>query len=408
MSETTQTQILKFPKRKRTSGTTLVPNAVLENQALFTHAELALILVLFRRNKGEATPISDRNWMSWTGLKARAKEYAVTGLKDKGLRIDGHGDTRLYSFDSKDFGSFLQTAKPPEFEKPRTKGRAVTAPPGTKIHEDCQQKGCLRLCEECDITPADRNLLMQPVAQNAAVAVNGFMQPVAQNPAADGTRKTAHGTSQRRSNSMQPVAQNRFAYPLTLDAIACMFATCDTEFVRLLVERVRARIDRVPTDDELVLAVRAARKKGQESEGLFLSTVPAVMRRIIAQGPTGASTKRSHPDFKGVVGELKKLKAKDPRFAEAVDVAIESIDTIPVGLSPAQLSDRCDRIAAPLQRLVRAFAPEHPQFANWRNSVERAADSMQLTGASRSDHIDTHLLIHGQDELGVPSIWPTF
>ncbi|MGA9041655.1 MAG: hypothetical protein WB421_14075, partial [Terriglobales bacterium] len=284
----------------------------------------------------------------------------------------------------------------------------VTANPGTKIHEDCQNNGCLRLCDECEITPADANRLMQPVAQNGALAANGFMQPVAQNAAAAGTRKTVQGSSQRRANFMQPVAQKGFGYPLTLEEIASIFPTADADFVQLLVERVKGRIQRAPTDGELLAAVRASRKKSQESEGLFLKTVPIVIRRMIAERHVSESSKRPQPSFAGVVQGLTKLKASDDRFAQAVDRAIADIDTIPAGLSPAQLSERCDRIAAPLQRLVRAFAPEHPQYTNWLNTVERGADSLRLTGASRSDHIDTHLLIYGQEELGVPSIWPSF
>jgi hypothetical protein len=91
-----------------------VPNSILENQALFTSAELAFLLVLFRRNGGDSCVISNRNWVTWTGLKHRAKKYAVAGLRQKGLQVDGRGDTAAYSFSSRQYGAFLTTARPPD------------------------------------------------------------------------------------------------------------------------------------------------------------------------------------------------------------------------------------------------------------------------------------------------------
>ncbi len=107
--------------RKNTRGDFVVPNSLVENLALLTHAETAFMLIVLRRGgRAEGCVISDRNWQAWTGLKARAKEYAIKGLKEKGLRVLGRGDKAVYSVALSQWHNFVLRATPPEVEKPRT------------------------------------------------------------------------------------------------------------------------------------------------------------------------------------------------------------------------------------------------------------------------------------------------
>ena len=51
--------------------------------------------------------VPDETWQRWTGLSPRAKEYAIAGLKEKGLDIDGRGDTMKLRFERSAWQKFV-------------------------------------------------------------------------------------------------------------------------------------------------------------------------------------------------------------------------------------------------------------------------------------------------------------
>ena len=126
-----------------------------------TPAERCLVLIVCRR--GENT-VSDKHWEEWTGLKPTIKDNAIRGLKEKGLVVRGRGDRAKFYFERDKWDAWVRTR--PRHERARTVGRSksVTAKTGMQIHQECQSRGCARLCEPQVIPfPATQN--ERPVVQ---------------------------------------------------------------------------------------------------------------------------------------------------------------------------------------------------------------------------------------------------
>jgi hypothetical protein len=245
---------------KVTAGYAVIPNSLIENQVNLTRAELALALIVLRRG-GASDPItvSDRNWESWTGLSARNKEYAITGLKAKGLEVDGRGDKARFRWQRNTWEHYVRHA---ERSKPRTAGRAVQsvpAAPGARVHPACRDTGCAMLnCAPAATRENSGNAL-------SLVPATSIAQPVAQVVAA--------------------------AWVQTLEAVRSFFPLVNVAFLVRLVAMVRALFLDVD-DTELAKAVHYAytQKIGfQKSEGLFLFTVPeaiAALRKLPPKAET--------------------------------------------------------------------------------------------------------------------------
>ncbi len=244
------------PARRPTRGYFSCPNSLAENQALPTPAERALALIVFRRDPG--SPISDEHWTRWTGLEPRSKQYAIAGLRKKGLEVQGEGDKAKYTFHRHHWDSFVRTAE--REEKPRTTGRAVAAAPGAKVHPECRAHGCSRL--HVLAAPVDSIIsgdLAQPVARSASPnePVEAHRVP----PSSGG--KDSHSNEERARANLGAL---RSAFPIA----------AVVSFVLLLLAAIRRRSPGLPqpTDDELAAAVEYAwslRKRTQRSEALFFN-----------------------------------------------------------------------------------------------------------------------------------------
>lgn len=248
---------------KVTAGYAVIPNSLIENQVNLTRAELALALIVLRRG-GASDPItvSDRNWESWTGLSPRNKEYAISGLKAKGLEVKGRGDQARFTWARNTWEHYV---KHTERSKPRTAGRAVQSVPakaGARVHPSCRDTGCAMLsCNPPAPGPAGLSL----------VPATAIAQPVAQVVAA--------------------------AWSQTLEAVRQFFPLVGVAFLVRLVAMVRALFLDIQ-DQELAAAVKYAyfqKSSFQKSEGLFLFTVPeaiAALRKLPPKAETPPAQER--------------------------------------------------------------------------------------------------------------------
>jgi hypothetical protein len=245
---------------KITAGYAVIPNSIIENQVNLTRAELALALIVLRRG-GASDPItvSDRNWESWTGLSPRNKEYAISGLKAKGLEVDGRGEQARFRWARSTWEHYVRHT---ERTKPRTAGRAVQSVPakaGARVHPSCRDTGCAML--NCTQPNSSEN----QAKGLSLVPATAIAQPVAQVVTA--------------------------AWSQTLEAIRHFFPLVGVAFLVRLVAMVRALFLDIQ-DQELAAAVKYAyvQKAGfQKYEGLFLFTVPeaiAALRKLPPKAET--------------------------------------------------------------------------------------------------------------------------
>lgn len=237
-----------IPERRATLGYFKVPNSVAENLSLLTPAEKDLVIIVLRR--GDNT-ISDQHWKEWTGKDPRMKSHAVQGLKEKGLCVRGRGDRAKYYFEPDRWATWVRTR--PRSDRARTLGRSksVTAPTGMQIHQECRERGCQRMCEGA----VSNQVIPFPATQN--------VKPVSQTPS--------------------PPPKN---FPLALEAIQSYFPHVQAEFVeKLRVAIIQCGIKQY-TDAQIATAIHAARKdrRSQQTEGLFLHTVPERLAAVISTG----------------------------------------------------------------------------------------------------------------------------
>jgi hypothetical protein len=240
-----------FPERSATRGYFQVPNSLAENQALLTPAEKAIFLIACRIGAGRT--ISDEHWTKWTGLEPRIKRFAIKGCQEKGLRVSGRGDGAKFFFDRDAWDSWVK--RQPRHHRARTIGRkeSVTPKAGQQIHPECRERGCQKLCEP----------------QNGVIAI---------------TSSPASPNWQPVANSSPPKIPPETS--LTLAAIQKRYPHADAAFERKLRSAVEQRVKVQYSDAELAQAVQVAHKRNQESEGLFLHTVPARLAHIVAQRDT--------------------------------------------------------------------------------------------------------------------------
>jgi hypothetical protein len=239
-----QPQQISTFKRRLTGGYFKTPNYILENADALTSAEYLFLSIIFRRGPG--CTVSDKTWQDWTGLSSRMKDHAIMGLKKKGLQTKGEGKAATYNLDERRYQGWVSshTAR----EKARTAGRSksVTAKAGMQVHPECQERGCSKLCE-AKIIPFPE----KPVSQNSP---------------------QVEETTEKQFPKSPPHPPPK-TFPLTLAAIQTYFPHADEAFVRKLCTAVGEK--KHFTDAQLAQVVHAAKKRNQESEGLFLLTVPA-------------------------------------------------------------------------------------------------------------------------------------
>jgi hypothetical protein len=252
---------------KPTAGFIQVPSSFVENQAAFIPAERALALILFRRmtddngktNLNGTATLSDRTWQKWTGLQPRMKELATKGLIEKGLQLDGRGDTAKFSWDWVKFKQALITPQQSNYD-PKRKERDLAAA-AKKVHPDCAT-GCAKL-RELQAKNGGSNqptpLLVMPVAQ-----------PVAQGP---------------KPGSL---AEKEITWGLTLAAMRSQFASTGVDLLMRLLAVLWA-IATLKNVSDYVLS-EAVKEAYADSRGrwnspiLLLKTVPDVLKGWKAKG----------------------------------------------------------------------------------------------------------------------------
>lgn len=209
-------------------------------------AELRLILIAMSR---PGMPISDEVWEEWTGLDKRMKQMAIKGAMSKGLVVEwtgiGKKKKATFSFDSRQWESYY-VARPRD-ERGRTAGRSksVTPKPGQQIHQECRDRGCARMCDS-QVIPFPATNVAKPVSRT------------------------------------EPPKN----FPLTLEAIQSYFPHVQAEFVEKLRVAIIQRGVKQYTDAQIATAIHAARKdrRSQQTEGLFLHTVPERLAAVISTG----------------------------------------------------------------------------------------------------------------------------
>lgn len=288
------------PNRKVTNGWTAVPNSFIENQAAMIPAERALALAIFRRTSKvlpngrlsfDNAPISDRTWESWTGLAPRQREYAIKGLRERGLLLDGRGDSAKFSWDLSCWNESLKRIQVLESPNPKPKERAVQ--PGAKIHEECHTNGCamLRQCQGAQDGPKSISpMLVMPVAQCTA--------QIEKQPA------PKHSQNDTEKN-----------WPKTLTVMRNQSLTLGVSLLIRLLAIIQAMFGKV-ADDVLSHAVAVAFKDRGDAilskHALLLRIVPEVLAGMKQRGVKLAIKIEQSPP-----GEL---KPSDQEIAQARDI----------------------------------------------------------------------------------------
>jgi len=289
--------------RKANKGYFTVPNSVAENLSLFTRAELALVISIFRRDPKTPT-ISLETWQRWTGLKPRMRDYAAKGLAKKGLVIEGRGDSARFYFHRERWDAFVKSAPPQLRAKTegRPKTKAVKAKDGQMVHPDCRDRGCALMNQvQADENAADMRcgislIASAPNSQPVADSSQLNSQPANQ-PAIPSPLKVIH--PQKRSSGAfatpnpQPVADSPAddvtrTWQKTMAELVRIFPWVQAVFLVNLVAAVRSAGHTGVHDEELARAVQLAyarKQKKQRSEGLFLLTVPESLAAIRSEAP---------------------------------------------------------------------------------------------------------------------------
>jgi hypothetical protein len=242
---------------------------------LLTHAELQLALIVRRRTEQvEVATVSTRMWEDWTGQSERTRDNAIRGLREKQLlEVDGRGDDARFSVDLRGWSHYVRHAPA---TKGRTAGRAESKPELVRkpMHEDCQERGCAVSNGRAVMQNAVHQIATAPpqVVSSEHQAAEVVTAPPVPSPA-------SHSGGGDRQVTQEQGAAGWFQ---TLAALRAAFATIGIRFLFSLLSVVLASFPDV-TDSELATAVGfawRAKKRYQEGEGLFLSTVPDALRAM--------------------------------------------------------------------------------------------------------------------------------
>lgn len=274
-----------FSSRAVTNGYFKVPNSFAENQAALIPAERALALIFFRRagDFNGSTTVSDRVWQSWTGLAPRQKEYALAGLKHKGMKVDGRGDLAKLTWSFGDWQSYLR-AVPSKVEKFDPK-RVERDQKAAEMHEECAEHGCAMLRNgNCpDVKESKTALFLPTITHQGAQTVEKAVEE---------------------------------AWLLTMAKLRSFFPLIAMPFLMLLLVAVRKTFADV-TDIELARAVEISFKPGQETEGLFLQTVPEAVAALRRGTPIDEKTGSPLPVTR-VAHQGAQTRKKKPRAIDLI------------------------------------------------------------------------------------------
>ena len=281
-----------------TAGFVQVPSSFVENQHCFIPAERALALTLFRRVtdekghtnlKGTAT-ISDRTWEKWTGLQPRMKELAIKGLREKGLMVEGRGDTAKFSWNWDNWNEALSSPRPSNYDPKRKERDAAAA--AKKVHPDCAT-GCAKLREMAAKNGGSNQpsaLLVMPVAQPVAQVIS---KPSGPKPGS--------------------LAEKEVTWALTLAAMRTQFASAGVDLLVRLLAVLVSFVKLGLSDYVLAEAVKEAYADSRgrwNSPILLVKTVPEVLKGWKAKGQPMDDP--GDPEGYSYLSERKKEAPPDP------------------------------------------------------------------------------------------------
>jgi len=392
--------------RMPTKGFSQVPNSLIENQALLTRPELSLSLIVVRRGGVDETtvPVSDDNWIAWTGLSPRAKEYAEAGLRKKGtLEVVGRGKGARYSFKRNGWNHFVSHS---ERTKPHTEGRKLEpAGAGRSVHQACAD-GCamLRAAQmglKQLFVPSDA----QPVAQtfghdepstncdqsgpdSSTVSVVDLVQSW---PPKRIKPSDSSPVAQPVAQSSDPAEQ---IWSKALGVLRAIFPLVGVAFLVRLVAVCRAVFAQV-TDEQLARAIGVAwshKRPVQKTEGLFLLTVPEALARIVHERPPDAA---GPPGIReGAVRMLESCADALSAHGEAFRGQIKACDDLKRSLRPGEkaewrgtdlmeLDEAIERIEAEVFRTA-ASVLSAEQSATVQSETESEMVRLGFTAARQS------------------------
>lgn len=172
-----------------------------------TPAELAFVLIVLRGGSARKT-VSDEQWTNWTGKDPKMKQFAIRGLREKGLKIEGKGNKAQYDFDRDTYTSWVSNHRHSERVKTTGRSKTVTAPAGMRIHPDCEGGGCQKLCEPAakadviSISSAPATEDWKPVSNSQAEPEAESRKPVS-NPEPDPPPKSSPKTQPKPAAKTQ-------------------------------------------------------------------------------------------------------------------------------------------------------------------------------------------------------------
>ena len=244
-----------------------LPKSFAKNQAALIPAERAVALVILSETRDERNvnsmngatrlPISDNQWQEWTGYAPRQVEYAIKGLKEKGLQVAGRGETAKYSWDWTRWNETFKNREGLKSPNADPKRKEREAKPGAKVHEECHDHGCAMLrAGQC---PGDAASSTTEVGSKRPSGL--FVTTI--------TQSTAQTVEQAAEK----------AWAMTMAALCSFFPLIGAAFLMRLLQVVRGVFPSI-TDSELAEAVQAAFVPEQFSAKLFLLSVPNTIARI--------------------------------------------------------------------------------------------------------------------------------
>jgi hypothetical protein len=314
--------------------------------------------------------VSDEDWVRYTGMDPKSKANAIRGLKEKKfLRVEGSGAKARYWYDRVAFKAWAKEAD--HSAKPRTAGRVETKPakPGQKLHPECADRGCARLCESapgsvpaggCE-TARPGPVLVRPSATGSAVGsvsgpvvirqneetakpvkpvvsskVTRFRKPVSEksdsalqpetglgSAAAPKTAESGRGRVSGGGGGGRPPSDLVKLWPLSLAELQRTTPGVGAAFLARLLSVVNASTPNV-NDADLCDAIKRAwnGKAGyQRGVGLFLETVPEMLQTTrtvtpAAQEHQAAVVSDIAREFRVGLGRFQTAVAESPLLPE--------------------------------------------------------------------------------------------
>jgi len=382
-----------------TQGYAQIPNSIIENIARFTPAEYFLLTIILRKGGGSGeVKVSTQNWLDWTGMTLRAKEYAAAGLEKKCLSIGRRGTDAFYRLDKQKWEKLVIQQ---EYEDTRTAGRSVDLKPGAKVHPRCREHGCVLLAQA---EPTESALSLVPAIQSA--------KPVA--PQGVSSAGKGNNKSSPRQTKLSPVDGAAMAqrvshdFQKSLAAMRQIYPLVGESFFAELVQITQAAFPGVNDSDmaEAVMAAWKANNRRQIGPGLFRKTIPEALAAMKNKPPAGAPSPaladRTAPHLARIVDTLRARGAPFKGLADKFRVIQEQLNP---DSDIEWLEQEMLKLAPEIVQVARAFL-DGPQRSSVAASVEAALKNYR--GMTAKQLADLRSKITERETLTVLGIpWPS-